>query len=161
MNPAFRFATRKDSSLILEFIKKLAEYERLSHAVVSTEEILEKEIFEKQSAEVLFILEDDKEVGFALFFQNFSTFLGRAGMHLEDLFILPEHRGKGYGKATLQYLAHIAVERGYGRFEWSCLDWNTPSISFYLSLGAEQMNEWTTYRLEGEKLLHLASQSPQ
>ena len=107
---------------------------------------------------MIFVLEDGVEVGFALFFHNFSTFLGRAGIYLEDLFVKPEHRGKGYGKALLKKLASIAVERGCGRLEWWCLDWNTPSINFYLSLGAEQMSDWTTYRIAGKTLKRLAEE---
>lgn len=156
--PEFRFAERRDTALILQFIKDLAEYEKMADLVVATPEMLEEEIFEKRKAEVLFVMENGREVGFALFFHNFSTFLGRAGLYLEDLFVLPEFRGKGYGKATLKKLAQIAVERGCGRFEWWCLDWNRPSIDFYLSLGAEPMSEWTTYRIAGEKLLKLAEE---
>lgn len=156
--PEFRFAERRDTALILKFIKDLAEYEKMADLVVATPEMLEEEIFEKRKAEVLFVMENGREVGFALFFHNFSTFLGRAGLYLEDLFVLPEFRGKGYGKATLKKLAQIAVERGCGRFEWWCLDWNRPSIDFYLSLGAEPMSEWTTYRVAGEKLLKLAEE---
>ena len=152
----FRFAKEKDTGLILEFIKKLADYEKLSNEVVADEKTLRQWIFEKQKAEVIFALEDGKEVGFALFFHNFSTFLGRAGIYLEDLFVLPEYRGKGYGKALLSELARIAVERGCGRLEWWCLDWNKPGIDFYLSLGAEPMKDWTTYRITGETLKHLA-----
>ena len=153
----FRRAKEKDAALILRFIRELAAYEKLDGQVVATEELLREWIFEKGKAEVLFPVENGVEVGFALFFHNFSTFLGRAGLYLEDLYIRPEHRGKGYGKATLQKLARIAVERGCGRLEWSCLDWNTPSISFYLSLGAEPMEEWTVYRLSGEKLSRMAA----
>ena len=153
----FRRAEEKDAALILRFIRELAAYEKLDGQVVATEELLREWIFEKGKAEVLFPVENGVEVGFALFFHNFSTFLGRAGLYLEDLYIRPEHRGKGYGKATLQKLARIAVERGCGRLEWSCLDWNTPSISFYLSLGAEPMEEWTVYRLSGEKLSRMAA----
>ena len=156
--PEFRFAERRDTALILQFIKDLSEYEKMADLVVATPEMLEEEIFEKRKAEVLFVMENGREVGFALFFHNFSTFLGRAGLYLEDLFVLPEFRGKGYGKATLKKLAQIAVERGCGRFEWWCLDWNRPSIDFYLSLGAEPMSEWTTYRVAGEKLLKLAEE---
>ena len=156
--PEFRFAERRDTALILQFIKDLAEYEKMADLVVATSEMLEEEIFEKRKAEVLLVMENGREVGFALFFHNFSTFLGRAGLYLEDLFVLPEFRGKGYGKATLKKLAQIAVERGCGRFEWWCLDWNRPSIDFYLSLGAEPMSEWTTYRVAGEKLLKLAEE---
>lgn len=155
---AFRWAEEKDAALILHFIRALAAYEKLSDQVVATEELLREWIFEKKKAEVLFPLEDGKEVGFALFFHNFSTFLGRAGLYLEDLYISPEYRGKGYGKATLQKLAQIAVTRGCGRLEWSCLDWNKPGIDFYLSLGAVPMEEWTVYRLSGDTLTQMAAQ---
>ncbi len=153
---SFRFATEKDVAKILEFIKGLADYEHMSDDVIATEELLREWIFEKKKAEVIFVLEGDEEVGFALFFHNFSTFLGRAGIYLEDLFVSPEHRGKGYGKALLKELARIAVERGCGRLEWSCLDWNQPSIDFYLSVGAVPMDEWTVYRATGETLKKLA-----
>ena len=126
--------------------------------VVADEAILSDQLFQKKKAEVLFALEDGKEVGFALFFHNFSTFLGRAGLYLEDLFVLPEHRGKGYGKAIFRRLAAIARERGCGRMEWWCLDWNTPSITFYKSLGAEPMSDWTVYRLTEETLEKLAEE---
>lgn len=151
-NAAYRFATKKDVALILQFIRQLAEYEKMLPDVVATEQLLREWIFDKQKAEVIFAVENGKEVGFALFFHNFSTFLGRAGIYLEDLFVLPECRGKGYGKALLKKLAAIAVERGCGRLEWSCLDWNQPSIDFYLSLGAKRMDDWTTYRMAGEAL---------
>lgn len=124
---------------------------------MATEENLKEWIFEKKKAEVIFLMEEDIEVGFALFFHNFSTFLGRAGLYLEDLFVLPEYRGKGYGKALFKELAKIAVERGCGRLEWWCLDWNKPSVDFYLSLGAEPMDEWTVYRLTGDTLKNLAN----
>lgn len=153
---AFRYAERKDSALILEFIRALAEYEKMLDEVVATEAILEEWIFDKQKAEVIFAVAEGREVGFALFFHNFSTFLGRAGIYLEDLFVFPEHRGKGYGKALLKRLAAIAVERKCGRLEWWCLDWNRPSIDFYLSLGAEPMSDWTVYRIAGDTLLELA-----
>ena len=149
----FRYAERKDVALILQFIKELAEYEHMSDEVVANEELLEEWIFDKQKAEVIFALEGQKEVGFALFFHNFSTFLGRAGLYLEDLFVRPEYRGRGYGKGILKKLASIAVERGCGRLEWCCLDWNQPSIDFYLSLGAQPLSDWTIYRIAGEKLL--------
>ncbi len=152
-----RPAEEKDCGIILEFIRGLAEYERMSDQVVATEELLREWIFEKKKAEVIFVCEDDREVGFALFFHNFSTFLGRAGIYLEDLFVLPEYRGKGYGKAMLRKLAEITLERGCGRLEWACLDWNKPSIDFYLSLSAEPMSEWTTYRLAEDTLRRLAS----
>ena len=149
---SFRPAVPEDCPLILSFIKALAEYEKKSDQVVATEELLKEWIFEKGKAEVIFPVVDGEEVGFALFFHNFSTFLGRAGIYLEDLFIKPEHRGKGYGKATLQQLGRIALERGCGRLEWACLDWNRPSIDFYLSLDAKPMDEWTVYRLTGDSL---------
>ena len=152
----FRFADEKDCGLILSFIKKLADYEKMSDQVVATEALLQEWIFEKKKAEVLFVCHEEKEVGFALFFHNFSTFLGRAGIYLEDLFVLPEYRGMGYGKALLKKLAQITVERGCGRLEWWCLDWNQPSIDFYRSLGAAAMGEWTTYRLTGDTLLEMA-----
>ena len=151
-NTQFRFATENDVALILEFIKGLAEYEKMSADVVATEELLREWIFEKKKAEVIFAIENGTEVGFALFFHNFSTFLGRAGIYLEDLFVKPEYRGRGHGKALIRELARITVERGCGRLEWCCLDWNKPSIDFYLSLGAMPLEEWTTYRLSGENL---------
>ncbi len=154
----FRNAERKDTPLILQFIKELADYEHMLDEVVADEKILEEWIFDKQKAEVIFVLEDEKEVGFALFFHNFSTFLGRAGIYLEDLYVRPEYRGKGYGKALLKQLAKIAIERGCGRLEWWCLDWNQPSIDFYLSLGAEPMSDWTVYRIAGDTLNNLASE---
>lgn len=152
----FRYAERKDCALILQFIKELADYEKMLDEVVADEKALEEWIFEKQKAEVLFVMADGQEVGFALFFHNFSTFLGRAGIYLEDLYVRPEYRGNGYGKAILKKLASIAVERGCGRLEWWCLDWNRPSIDFYLSLGAEPMSDWTVYRIAGETLRKLA-----
>jgi GNAT superfamily N-acetyltransferase len=151
MPVTFRFAQREDCPLILQFIKDIAEYEKLLHMVEATAEILEEWIFDKGSAEVIFALlegkEGNQEVGFAVFCQNFSTFVGRAGMYLEDIYVMPEYRNLGIGKAFLKELARIAAERGYGRMEWSCLDWNTPAIELYLKMGAEQMHEWTTYRL--------------
>ena len=152
----FRFAEEKDCALILDFIRQLAAYERMSGQVVATEELLREWIFEKRKAEVLFVCEQDQAVGFALFFHNFSTFLGRAGIYLEDLFVLPGYRGRGYGKALLRKLARLTVERGCGRLEWSCLDWNQPSIDFYLALGAVPMDDWTMYRLTGETLEAMA-----
>ncbi len=153
----FRQAERKDVPLILRFIKDLAEYEKLLHEVIATEKLLEEWIFDKEKAEVIFAVADGTEVGFALFFHNFSTFLGRAGIYLEDLYVSPQYRGHGYGKRLLQKLASIAVERGCGRLEWWCLDWNHSSIEFYRSLGAEPMDEWTTYRITGTTLTELAN----
>ena len=155
-NFEIRYATEKDAALILEFIRGIAEYEKMSDEVVATEELLQEWIFEKKKAEVIFAVENGVEVGFALFFHNFSTFVGRAGLYLEDLFVKVEHRGKGYGKALLKELARIAVERGCGRMDWVCLDWNQPSIDFYRSLGAVPMDEWTIYRLTGDTLKAVA-----
>lgn len=147
-----RFATESDVPVILYFIRELAAYENMSEEVVATEALLKEWIFEKKKAEVILAQAEGETVGFALFFHNFSTFLGRAGIYLEDLFVKKEYRGKGYGKALLKELAKITVKRGCGRLEWSCLDWNQPSIDFYLSLGAKPMDEWTVYRLTGETL---------
>ena len=155
-NIEIRFATEADVETILDFIRKLAEYEKMSNDVVATPELLKEWIFEKKKAEVIFAVENGKEVGFALFFHNFSTFLGRAGIYLEDLFVLPESRGKGYGKALLKELAKITCERGCGRLEWCCLDWNKPSIDFYLSLGAKPLDDWTIYRMTGDELKNFA-----
>ena len=152
----FRNAQREDTALILRFIKELADYEKMLDEVVADEATLEEWLFDQQKAEVIFAVEDGEEVGFALFFHNFSTFLGRAGIYLEDLYVKPEHRGKGYGKMILKKLASIAVERGCGRLEWWCLDWNEPSIAFYRSLGAEPMSDWTVYRIAGDTLAKLA-----
>ena len=151
----FRYANSDDTALILSFIKELAEYEQMLDEVVATEELLNEWLFEKKKAEVIFALVDGKEIGFALFFHNFSTFLGRSGIYLEDLYIKPEYRGKGYGKALFKQLAKIAVERKCGRLEWWCLDWNKPSINFYLSLGAKAMDDWTVYRITGDTLKKL------
>ena len=149
----FRPAVPGDEELILTFIRALAEYEHMADQVVATPALLREWIFEKQKAEVIFALSEGKEVGFALFFHNFSTFLGRAGLYLEDLFVLPEARGKGCGKALLSELARIALERGCGRMEWWCLDWNRPSIDFYTKkMQAVPMDEWTVYRLTGDTL---------
>lgn len=150
-----RFAEKKDAALILDFIRELAVYENMLDDVVATPQLLEKWLFDEKKAEVIFALEGEKEVGFALFFHNFSTFLGRAGIYLEDLFVLPEYRGRGYGKGLLTELAKITVARGCGRLEWSCLNWNKPSIDFYLSMGAVPMDEWTVYRITGERLAEL------
>lgn len=147
----FRFAKRSDTALILQFIKELADYEKMLDEVVADKTTLKTWIFDKQKAEVIFAVVDNKEIGFALFFHNFSTFLGRSGIYLEDLYVKPEYRGNGYGKAILKKLASIAVERGCGR-----LDWNKPSIDFYLSLGAKPMSDWTVYRIAGDTLKELA-----
>ena len=153
-----RIATKEDAALVLSFIRELAEYEKMLDEVAATEQTVREWVFDKGSAEVVFLLEEGTEVGFALFFHNFSTFVGRSGLYLEDLYVKPAYRGKGYGKALLQYLAKLAVERGCGRFEWCCLDWNAPSIAFYRSLGARPMDEWTIYRVDGEALKKLAGE---
>jgi len=152
-----RFASKNDAALILHFINQLAIYEDMTDLVVADEALLRHWIFEEKKAEVIFALEVGKEVGFALFFHNFSTFLGRAGLYLEDLFVLPEYRGRGYGKGLITALAKIAVERGCGRLEWCCLDWNKPSIDFYLSIGAQPLDDWTIYRVAGDTLAKLGS----
>jgi GNAT superfamily N-acetyltransferase len=144
-------------SLILAFIRELADYERLSHQVVATEADLGRELFGPDpKVEVLLGFEGEEPVGFALFFHNFSTFLGQRGIYLEDLFVRPAARGKGYGKALLRELARIAMERQAGRLEWAVLDWNTPAIEFYESLGARAMSEWKIFRLTGESLRQVA-----
>lgn len=154
---SIRKAEKTDIPLVLDFINKLAEYERLSHEVVATEANLERYLFGREKvAEVLIGYKGKLPVGFALFFHNFSTFLGKPGIYLEDLFVLEEHRGKGYGKKLLARLAALALERNCGRLEWAVLDWNEPSIEFYKSLGARMMDEWIVNRLTGENLVKLA-----
>ena len=157
MDYQFRMAERKDVGIILSFIRALAEYEGMSDQVVATEELLEEQMFDREKAKALFVMEDGKEVGFALYFCNFSTFRGRAGLYLEDLYVYPEYRGKGYGKALLSKLAQMAADSGCERMEWWCLDWNRPSIEFYKSLGATPMDEWTVYRLTGDELRKFGS----
>ncbi|WP_422484563.1 GNAT family N-acetyltransferase [Gudongella sp. DL1XJH-153] len=153
-----RLAEEKDISLILRFIKELADYEELLHEVVATEEILRESLFERKAAEVVIAEFKGEPVGFALFFHNFSTFLGRPGLYLEDLYVQPQMRGKGIGKLLLAYLAKLAIERGCGRFEWWCLDWNKSSIDFYKSIGAIPMDEWTVYRVCDKALVDLAEE---
>ncbi|MCF6413873.1 GNAT family N-acetyltransferase [Collinsella tanakaei] len=155
----FRFAERGDTPLVLEFIIELARYEKLEDQVVADVETLERELFDEGGAQVLIAEVDGQPVGFALFFHNFSTFLGRRGLYLEDLYVRPAWRGRGIGRALLARLARIACERGCGRLEWWCLDWNESSIGFYRSLGAEAMDEWTVYRIAGDTLRHLAHES--
>ena len=155
---SIRPATVDDVPLILQFIKDLAEYEKLSDLVVATEALLRETLFgERTVAEVIIGYEGEQPAAFALFFHNFSTFLGRPGIYLEDLFVKPEFRRKGYGKKMLSHLASLTVQRNCGRLEWSVLDWNTPAIDFYKSLGAIPMDEWTTFRLTGNALEELAS----
>ena len=142
-----RPANPKETGLVLDFIKKLAEYEKCADEVVADEATVYHSLFVEHSAEVVFAEEDGVVIGFALFFHNFSTFMGRKGLYLEDLFIIPEKRGRGYGKALLKYLANLAVERNCGRMEWICLDWNKPALNVYRSIGAIPMDEWTVQRL--------------
>ena len=159
MTLRIRRATRDDVTVIAALIRGLARYEKLEHEVVMTEELLTASLFgDHPYAEVLLAEDDERSVGFALFFHNFSTFLGRPGIYLEDLFVLPEHRGKGIGKLLLASLARLAVERGCGRLEWSVLDWNRDAIGFYERLGARPNSEWTVFRLTGESLIGLARQ---
>ena len=158
-----RAATPADVPDILAMIRELAEYEREPDAVVATDDLLREALFCDQPAVYGLIAEADdtgETVGFALWFRNFSTWLGRHGVYLEDLYVRPSHRGQGYGKALLVELARIAVERGYGRFEWWVLDWNAPAIEFYRSIGAEPMDEWTVQRVSGDALQRLAEAQP-
>ncbi|MGI5894498.1 MAG: GNAT family N-acetyltransferase [Candidatus Merdivicinus sp.] len=152
----FRIATEEDIPLILYYIRELATYERLEHEVTATEEILREYLFRRKNAEVLIGEANGQPVGYALFFHNFSTFLGKSGLYLEDLYVHPAHRGRGFGRLFLRRLAQIALERGCGRMEWCCLDWNESSIRFYKALGARPMEGWTTFRLDGETLKKMA-----
>ncbi len=153
-------AGERDIPLVLSFIRKLAEYEKLADQAVATEELLREGLFgERKVAEVVLAYLGGAPVGFALYFHNFSTFVGKPGIYLEDLFVEPEHRGKGVGKSLLTYVAKLAVERGCGRFEWAVLDWNTPSIDFYKSLGAKPLDDWTMFRLTGDTLQRVAAMS--
>ena len=147
----FRIAQKEDSPLVLEYIKKLAEYEKRLDEVTATEKDIEKWVFDEKQAEVNFAVLNGEVIGFALYFLSFSTYIGNVNMHLEDLFIEVEHRGKGYGKALLKELAKIVLDRGYGRFEWTCLAWNQPSIDFYLSIGAER-KDWELFHFKGDAL---------
>lgn len=154
------FAVAADVPDILGFIRGLAKFEKLEHEVQATEDLLRESLFgARPRAEVVFFEEDSRRVGFALFFHNYSTFLGRPGLYLEDLFVIPEARGKGYGKRLLAFLAKLAVERGCGRFEWSVLDWNSGAIRLYASLGAQPLSDWTVQRLTGDALRALARRS--
>ncbi len=151
-------ATEGDVPLVLRFIRELAEYERLAEHVTATEEVLREELFgERPSAEVLIARRGEEPIGFALFFHNFSTFVGRRGLYLEDLYVRPEERGRGVGRALLSRLARVAVERRCGRMEWAVLDWNEPAIGFYKNLGARPMDDWTVFRLAGDALERLAA----
>jgi GNAT superfamily N-acetyltransferase len=155
-NFKIRFAEAGDVSLILEFIRGLADYEKMLDQVVATEEDLAESLFERKMAEVIIGEYENRPVAFALFFHNFSTFLGKPGLYLEDLYVKPEMRGKGIGRIMLSYLAKLALERKCGRLEWWCLDWNEPSIQFYKQLGAVPMDEWTVFRVHNEALVDLA-----
>ncbi|MBU5450212.1 GNAT family N-acetyltransferase [Acetivibrio sp. MSJd-27] len=151
-NFQIRAAEKKDSQLVLDFIKGIAAYEKMSDCVTATKELLEEFVFDRKAASVFIAEWEGKPIGFALFFENFSTFVGRTGLYLEDLFVLPEARGKGIGKKLFQAVAQEAVNRGCQRMEWTCLDWNQPSIEFYLRMGAVPMSEWTNYRLSGDAI---------
>ena len=157
-NFAIRPARLEEAGLVLEFIKKLAVYEKCADEVVADEATLRHSLFVEHSAEVVFAEENGEVIGFALFFHNFSTFVGRKGLYLEDLFILPEKRGKGYGKAMLKYLARLAVERNCGRMEWICLDWNQNALKVYRSIGAIPLDEWTVQRLDEHALKSFAAE---
>ena len=160
-NFAIRPATAADVPIILELIRALATYERAPNDVTATEDGLSKVLFgEKPAAEVLLAFENETAVGFAVFFHNFSTWLGRPGLYLEDLFVRPEDRGKGYGRALLIHLAKIARDRGCGRMEWAVLDWNEPAIQFYRKLGAKSMDEWSVFRLTRDGIAKLADAEP-
>lgn len=155
-----RRATRADTPVVLELIRALADYEKLAHLVQADANLLEDQLFsETTPAETLLCIADGTAVGFAVFFHNFSTFMGRKGLYLEDLFVRPEHRGRGYGKALLLHVARIAHERGCGRFEWMVLDWNAPAMRFYEGFGAQCMKEWRLFRVTGDALSALARQS--
>jgi len=145
-----RYAEAQDASLVLQFIRELAEYEHLAHEVVATEELLVEYVFQQKKAEVIIGEYQQTPVCFALFFHNFSTFLGRPGIYLEDLYVRPEMRGKGFGKAMLSFLSKQVEDRGYGRLEWACLDWNEPSIRFYQQIGGKPMTDWTVYRIQND-----------
>jgi GNAT superfamily N-acetyltransferase len=158
---AIRTATRADVPVLLDLIRGLAEYEKLAHLVAADEALLERELFAPAgNVEAILGFAGGVPVGFAVYFHNFSTFLGRRGLYLEDLFVLPDHRGRGYGRALLLHVARIAHERGCGRFEWMALDWNEPAIRFYKALGAAELPEWRLFRVTGEALARLAEMSP-
>lgn len=151
-----RTTTKDDIPLILQLIKELADYEQLSHEVVATHEVLADSLFNKHQAEAFIAEVDQNPIGFAIVYHSFSSFLGKAGLYLEDIYIRPNHRHIGYGLQMLEYLAKLAVTRGYERIEWSVLNWNEPSIAFYKKIGATPLSEWTVYRLHKEQILNLA-----
>jgi len=154
-----RFAQRSDTKLIFQLINELAAYEKLENEVMVDEQILEESLFDKKAAEVIIVEFDNKPIGYALFFNNFSTFLGRPGLYLEDIYIKPEYRGRGFGKKVFSFLANLALERNYLRMDWCVLDWNKPSIEFYKSLGAKALGEWTIYRLDESALKKISEKS--
>ncbi len=158
-NYKLRYAEVEDIPLVLQFIKELASYEKLLNEVTATEEILKESLFEKNIANVLIGEYEGKPVSFALFFYNFSTFLGRPGIYLEDFYVKPEMRGKGFGKMIIAYLARLAVEGNYSRIDWSVLNWNKSAIAFYEKIGAVPLLEWNSFRLTGENLISLANKS--
>ncbi|MBN1397192.1 MAG: GNAT family N-acetyltransferase [Bacteroidetes bacterium] len=158
INLKLRFAVPQDISMILYFIKQLAIYENMIDEVTATEETLYESIFVNKIAEVIFAENDTTPIGFALFFHNFSTFLGKPGIYIEDLFVLEQYRGFGIGKALLKHLAKIAIDRNCGRLEWWCLDWNQSSIDFYTKIGAKPMSDWTVFRISGNTLNDLANE---
>lgn len=153
---SFRYAEIKDIPLIFQFVKKLAEFEQIPEAVFATEELLKEWMFEKQRAEVVFAMVNGKEIGFSFFYQTFPAYLGKGGLYIDDLFIDQEYRGKGYGKKLLGHMAEIALERGCGRLEWCCLNWNESSMNFYRSLGAVPLDECTVFRASEKVIKHLA-----
>ncbi len=153
-----RYAKQEDVSIVLSLIKELAAYEKMSDEVVATEALLSQWLFEKKIAEVMLLESENRIIGFALYFYNYSTFVGRGGIYLEDIYIQPAYRGRGYGKSVFYHLAKIAREQGLGRIEWSCLNWNTPSIEFYHSLGAIKKDDWLLFRLQGQALKALSDQ---
>lgn len=150
-----RYANKNDTKLLLNFIKDLAKYEKMINDVKNNEELINKWLFEKQVAKAFFILEDNIEIGFVIYFYNYSTFVGKPGLYVEDIFIKEQYRNKGYGKLVFQYLAKKAYEEGCGRMEWVCLDWNESGIKFYQSLGAEKLDEWLIFRLTAENIKKL------
>ncbi len=153
-----RFANKNDVPLILSFIKELAAYEKMEDEVVASEDILMQSLFKRKAAETIIGEYKGEPVGFVVFFHNFSTFLGKPGLYIEDIYVKPEMRGKGFGKTMFLFMAKLAVERDCGRMDWSCLDWNEPSIDFYKSMGAVAMDEWTIYRIHGDTLKDLSNQ---
>ena len=152
---SFRFAERKDTKLVLDFIKAIASYEEMPNAVKYTSESLEDWLFNRKKGEAIFVMEDDKEVGFCLFYETLPGYIGSGGLYVEDIFVYPEHRGRGYGKALLKKMAEIALERDCGRLEWLCLKWNVNSINFYKNMGATEMDSCVSFRVEDKALKNM------